>query len=85
MAKASKASADVVGALIGEFWGDRRRSYDAAGNVEYYGKAQDPGASQTTAAAVWEIWKFTYANGKVTRIEGPLADGWTNRAAAAWS
>jgi hypothetical protein len=53
-----------------------------SGDIDYQGVNEVKGADE--GATTWLIWKFTWAGGKPTRIEGPLEGSWTNRASLDW-
>jgi hypothetical protein len=60
---------------------DQRLDF-TSGDLDYLGKHATNGASQSDSA--WLIWKFTWASGNCTRIQGPLTGAWTNRASLSW-
>ena len=63
-------------------WKDKRYEF-SDGNVIFKGLHEDHKASM--ADDNWQIWKLTYDDGNITRIEGPLIGSWSNRASLAWA
>lgn len=65
------------------FWGDVLYAYDISKNLIYKGATTVHKAP--TGDAVWVVWKYTYdGDNDVTRIEGPLAGAWDDRASLDW-
>jgi len=67
---------------IDAYWKDQRFDY-TSGNLDYKGLHTVHKTAEGTAT--WEIWKYTWVSGNITRIEGPLTGSWTGRAALAWA
>ena len=63
-------------------WYDQRMDY-TTGDLDYRGVSKTHKAD--VGDDVWWIWKYTWAAGDCTRIEGPLLGNWTGRAALAWA
>jgi len=61
--------------------------YDGSGNLIYLGRAQP---ATSTAAAAWQIKRFTYTSGNLVAVEfaggaATFASAWTNRASLSYS
>lgn len=64
--------------------GVRDKRYDwTSGDLDYLGISIVEKAS-TSAGQLWWVKKFTWVAGKVTRVQGPLAGNWDNRATLGW-
>ena len=65
------------------YWKDKRFDY-TSGDLDYKGLSETHKAS-TAAGDLWNIWKYTWVSGNLTRIEGPLVDNWDDRATLSWA
>ena len=66
---------------LGAYWKDQIFEY-SSGVLSYRGChfLHNPGTDDD----MWSIWKYTYSDGDLTRIEGPLSGAWDSRAALDW-
>ena len=80
--KVSKVSGlkEVIG--LGAFWRDIQFEYDVSGNLVYHGVHYLHNVGDSDSS--WEIWKYTYGDDGITRIEGPLPGAWDDRATLDW-
>ena len=74
---------DSVVSISSDLWNDQRFDF-TSGDLDYKGYSETHKAS-TAAGNLWSIWKFTWAAGLPTRIEGPLIGNWDGRVALLWA
>ena len=74
---------DSLVSLSTDLWNDQRFDF-TSGDLDYKGLSKTHKAS-TAAGNLWSIWKYTWAVGLPTRIEGPLIGNWDGRAALSWA
>jgi len=74
---------DVEKLLAGHYWKDQRFDY-TSGNLDYKGLSITHKAA-TDAGDLWYVWKFTWASGNLTRIEGPINCNWDDITGEAWA
>ena len=74
---------EIIASYVGTGnWKDVRFSRDDSDSVEYIGRHMTHDAPITDIH--WQIWKFTYTESFVDRIEGSLTGTWDDRAALGW-
>jgi hypothetical protein len=73
---------DLAVSVSNDLWDDTRFDW-TSGDLDYKGKNETHKALVT--ATDWQIYKYTWAAGLPTRIEGPLEGSWTGRAALSWA
>lgn len=67
--------------ILGCWWKDQRFDYTDS-KLIYKGVHRLHDAADTDAE--WAIWKYTYTDANVVRIEGPLDGTWNGRASLPW-
>jgi len=73
----------MVTPIEDNYWKDIRFDF-TTGDLDYKGCSVTHKAAEG-AGDLWYIWKYTWAAGLPTRIEGPLVGNWTGRAALDWA
>ena len=68
-------------AVLSGYWRDQRFEYEDS-LLKYRGVNEKHGISED--ATDWQVWKYTYSDGDVSRIEGPLEGAWSNRSSLGW-
>ncbi len=66
---------------LGAYWVDVRMAY-LDGSLIYKGCHFRHNAEVTDDD--WEIWKYTWSDGDLVRVEGPLPGAWSNRDGLEW-
>jgi len=61
-------------------WKDKRYDY-TSGSLDYAGFSLVLGAA-TDAGDLWKVWKYTWSGENLTRVQGPVACNWDDRAAS---
>jgi len=69
---------DVERLLADNYWKDKRLDW-TSGDLDYMGVNVTAGAA--TNAATWYVFKYTWASGNCTRIQGPVVGSWDGRPA----
>lgn len=68
-------------AVLGGIWHDQKMEW-SSGDLIYLGVHEMHNMSESDEN--FEIWKYTWTSGNLTRVEGPLRGSWTGRAALSW-
>jgi len=63
-------------------WPEKRFDYDGSGNITYIGRNSTLGAS--TGSTDWHIFKYTYTDNSIVRIQGAIIAAWDDRATQDW-
>jgi hypothetical protein len=69
-------------ATLGGIWHDQKLEW-SSGNLIYYGVHEMHNMPDSDEN--FEIWKYTWTSGDLTRMEGPLRGSWTGRATLGWA
>ena len=72
-------------ALIGlnSYWRQKKFAYDGDGNLIYIGCHSI--GDTLTSDDNWAVWKFSYTDGNLTDIEGPITGIYDDRATLNWN